>query len=78
VRRLGVEGEEKTSLIFRALETYIELRQRKCDFSGAATFAEEAYNVVVIAYDCVHPQVQEAAGMLISCQIQKGDLFNQC
>jgi hypothetical protein len=40
------------------------------------TFGEEAYNVVVETYDCVYPQVQEAAGMLIGSLIHKGDLSN--
>eukprot|EP00596_Hydrurales_sp_CCMP1899_P008774 CAMPEP_0119037738 /NCGR_PEP_ID=MMETSP1177-20130426/6223_1 /TAXON_ID=2985 /ORGANISM="Ochromonas sp, Strain CCMP1899" /LENGTH=347 /DNA_ID=CAMNT_0006999371 /DNA_START=296 /DNA_END=1340 /DNA_ORIENTATION=- len=75
-RRLGVEGEDKTTLIFEALMTYITLRQRQSDFSGAVTYAEEAYNVVVEAYDPVHPQVQEAAGSLINCLIHNGDLIN--
>jgi tetratricopeptide (TPR) repeat protein len=75
-RRLGVEGEDKITSIMRALGTYVELRQRQGDHSGAVPFAEEAYNVVVDAYDPVHPQVQEAAGMLIACLIHKGDLFN--
>jgi hypothetical protein len=76
VRRLGVEGEDKITLIFQALDNYARLRQRAGDISGAVTFAEEAYNVVVETYDCVHPQVQQAAGMLIECLMQKGDLFN--
>jgi ATP/maltotriose-dependent transcriptional regulator MalT len=52
------------------------LRQKRGDYSGAVTFAEEAYNVAVIAYDPVHPQVQQAAGMLIACLIHNGDLCN--
>jgi tetratricopeptide (TPR) repeat protein len=75
-RRLGVEREDKTTLILEALITNITLRQRRGDHSGAVTFAEEAYNVVVIAYDPVHPQVQQAAGMLIESLIHKGDLSN--
>jgi hypothetical protein len=51
VRKLGVEGEDKTNLILKALITYINLRQRQGDHLGAVTFAEEAYNVVVDAYD---------------------------
>jgi tetratricopeptide (TPR) repeat protein len=39
-------------------------------------FAEDAYNLVVEAYDPVHPQVQEAAGLLIEVLIAKGDLFD--
>jgi tetratricopeptide (TPR) repeat protein len=75
-RRLGVEGEDKISSTLGVLVTYINLRQKQGDYSGAVTFAEEAYNVAVIAYDPVHPQVQEAAGMLIHCLIYNGDLFN--
>jgi tetratricopeptide (TPR) repeat protein len=52
------------------------LRQYQGDFSGAVSFAEEAYNVCVDAYDPVHPQVQKAAGILINCLINQGDLFN--
>jgi flagellar hook assembly protein FlgD len=40
------------------------------------TSAEECYNLVVEAYDPVHPQVQEAAGVLINILISKGDLFD--
>jgi tetratricopeptide (TPR) repeat protein len=75
-RRLGVEGEDKTTSIFEALRNYVTLRQHQGDFSGAVSFAEEAYNVCVDAYDPVHPQVQEAAGILINSLIHKGDLFN--
>jgi hypothetical protein len=75
-RRLGVEGEDKTTLIFEALNNYTFLRQHQGDPSGAVIFAEEAYNLVVEAYDPVHLQVQEAASCLIECLIQQGDLFN--
>jgi hypothetical protein len=59
-----------------ALGVLVELRQRQGDYSGAVAFAEEAYNLVVDAYDPVHPEVQEAAGSLIECLIYKGDFFN--
>jgi hypothetical protein len=75
-RRLGIEGEDKTTSIFEALYFYVGLRNNQGDFSGAVSFAEEAYNVCVDAYDPVHPQVQEAAGMLIHSLIKQGDLFN--
>jgi hypothetical protein len=75
-RRLGVEGEDKTTSIFQALCAYVGLRQHQGDFPGEVSFAEEAYNVCVEAYDPVHPQVQEAAGMLVSSLIKQGDLFN--
>jgi hypothetical protein len=75
-RKLGVEGEDITTSIFKALRTYVTLRQYQGEYPGAVSFAEEAYNVCVDAYDPVHPQVQQAAGMLISSLIFQGDLFN--
>jgi hypothetical protein len=57
-RRLGVEGEEKITFIFEALSTYASLRQHQEDYFSAVTFAEEAYNLLVDAYDPVHLQVQ--------------------
>jgi tetratricopeptide (TPR) repeat protein len=75
-RRLWVEGEDKTTSIFVALSNYIILRQREGDFAGAVAFAEEAYDLVVDAYDPVHLQVQEAASCLIGCLINQGDYFN--
>jgi tetratricopeptide (TPR) repeat protein len=74
--RLRVEGEDKITSIFEALSVYVNLRQRQGDFSSAVLFAEEAYNLVVDVFDPGHPQVQEAAGWLINCLIQKCDLFN--
>jgi tetratricopeptide (TPR) repeat protein len=71
-----LEGEEKTTSIFKALSNCIGLRQYQGDSSGAVTFAEEAYNLVVDAHNPVHPQVQEAAGLLIDCLIRLGDLSN--
>jgi hypothetical protein len=75
-KRYGLEGEKKTTNIFTASRTYSYLRQKQSDYSGAVVFAEEAYNLVVEAYDCVHPQVQEAAGVLIEILISKGDLYD--
>jgi hypothetical protein len=75
-RKFRIEGEEKTTSIFGALGLYVTLRQRQGDSSGAVTFAVEAYNLVVDAYDPVHPRVQEAASWLIVCLIQQGDLSN--
>jgi hypothetical protein len=75
-RKLGVEGEDKTTYIFEALRTYVVLRQHQGDLASAVSFAEEVYNVCVDAYDPVHPQVQQAAGILINCLMNQGDLFN--
>jgi tRNA A37 threonylcarbamoyladenosine dehydratase len=57
-RKFGVEGDDKTTSIFEAFRTYVTLRQKQGDLSGAVSFSEEAYNFVVDAYDPVHPQVQ--------------------
>eukprot|EP00596_Hydrurales_sp_CCMP1899_P010685 CAMPEP_0119044520 /NCGR_PEP_ID=MMETSP1177-20130426/32020_1 /TAXON_ID=2985 /ORGANISM="Ochromonas sp, Strain CCMP1899" /LENGTH=329 /DNA_ID=CAMNT_0007014709 /DNA_START=170 /DNA_END=1160 /DNA_ORIENTATION=+ len=75
-RKLNVEEKIKTTSILEALKTYVDLREYQGDFSGAVTFAEEAYNVCVDVYDLVHPQVQQAAGLLISSLIKQGDVFN--
>jgi hypothetical protein len=75
-RRFRIEGEEKTTAIFGALLLHANLRRVQGDSSSAVTFAEEAYNLVVDAYDPVHPQVQEAASWLIDSLIQQGDFFN--
>jgi hypothetical protein len=75
-RRYGLEGEQKTTMILTALRTYCNLRNQQRDYSGALSFAEECYNLVVEAYDPVHPQVQEAAGVLINVLIKKGDIFD--
>jgi hypothetical protein len=71
-KRIQAEKKEKTTSVFTALGTCAELRRRQENWSGAVTFAEEAYNLVVMAYDCVHPQVQEAAGSLINCLVRTG------
>jgi hypothetical protein len=75
-RRYGLEGENKTRMIFTALRSCCDLRQLQGNLLDALTFAEECYNLVVEAYDPVHPQVQEAAGVLINVLISKGDLFD--
>jgi tetratricopeptide (TPR) repeat protein len=76
LRRFRIEGEDKTTSIFEALGLYVNLRMSQGDLSGAVTFAEEAYNLVVDAYDPVHPQVQEVAGWLIDCLSKQGDFSN--
>jgi hypothetical protein len=75
-RRYGLEGGNKTTRLLAALRIYCSLRQKQSDYSGALIFAEEAYNLVVEAHDPVHPQVQEAAGVLIDVLIAKDDLNN--
>jgi hypothetical protein len=53
-----------------------DLRGIQSNFIDALPFAEEAYDIVAIAYNPVHPKVQKAAGVLIQCLICKGDLYN--
>jgi hypothetical protein len=75
-RRCSSEGEMKIFNIFCALSTNSALQSLQGDCIGAVALAEEAYNLVVEAYDPVHPQVQTAAGILIRILIKKGDLSN--
>jgi tetratricopeptide (TPR) repeat protein len=70
------EEKSETGLMFAALNTYAKLRTRQDNLSAAITFAEESYNLVVVAYDVSHPRVQEAADTLIDILIKKGDLFD--
>jgi hypothetical protein len=74
--KIEAGGETKIALMFVALHTYCQLREYQSDYSDALKFAEEIYNLVVAAYDCVHPQVQKAAGILINILIKKDDLVN--
>lgn len=57
-KRYKVEGEEKTTAIYNSLTALCALRRHQCNYSEAATFAEEAYNLVCIAYNPVHLEVQ--------------------
>lgn len=68
------EGDEimKADLLCGALTLYSNLRAMEENYADASTFAEEAYNVAVTAYDPVHPEVQEAASTLIECYLHKG------
>jgi hypothetical protein len=74
--RLSEEGDVKTRNIFTALSTHCSLRMQQQDHLGAVKLAEDGYNLVVEAYDCVHPLVQEAAGMLIQSFVAKDDMYN--
>jgi tetratricopeptide (TPR) repeat protein len=67
------EGDKKVTLLLIVFTQYRTLRIFQDDLAGAVAFAEEAYNCAAIAYNPVHPQVQEAAGELIDCLIRKGD-----
>lgn len=57
-KRLSVEGEEKITSIVDALHSYCILRRHQGNLSGALNFAEERYNILVMAYDPGHRQVQ--------------------
>jgi ABC-type cobalt transport system substrate-binding protein len=67
------EKELKTELLCCALKTFYELNRTQGNYDEAYTFAEETYNCVAIAYNPVHPKVQEAASGLIECLLFKRD-----
>ena len=73
-RKYDQDKEMKTYLLLKALTGYCSARTLLNNHAGAVILAEEAYNFVAIAYNSVHPQVQEAAGKLIQCFTLKGDL----
>jgi hypothetical protein len=68
--------EDKIDLVCDALRGMYGLRDTQDNFIDALPFAEEAYNLVAIAYNPVHPKVQGAAGTLIECLMHKGDLYD--
>jgi tetratricopeptide (TPR) repeat protein len=69
------EGEEelKTDLLCKALKVSYNFYIYQGNYDEALVFAEEAYNCVAIAYNPVHPKVQDAASTLIECLVYKGD-----
>jgi tetratricopeptide (TPR) repeat protein len=68
--------EKKIDILCSALTAYYELRSFQGKYVDALPFVEEAYDLVAIAYNPVHPKVQRAAGALIECLIHKDDLYN--
>jgi tetratricopeptide (TPR) repeat protein len=68
--------EDKTDLVCSVLTANYNLRAFQQNYVDALPFAEEAYDLVAIAYNPVHPKVQEAAGALIQCLICNYDLYN--
>jgi hypothetical protein len=76
VNRYEGEEEIKAITLFEVLTTYCNLQKFRGNYIEALQLAEEAYNIVAIAYNPVHPSVQEAASTLIECLLHKGDLTN--
>jgi hypothetical protein len=68
--------EDKVDLLCDALKAIYDISAFQENNVDALPFAEEAYNLAAIAYNPVHPKVQEIAGMLIDCLQHKGDLYN--
>jgi tetratricopeptide (TPR) repeat protein len=68
--------EEKPGLLCAALSAYSHLRSIQGKYDEAVAFAEQAYDIVAIFYNPVHPKVQEAAGTLIQCLSRKGDYYD--
>jgi tetratricopeptide (TPR) repeat protein len=71
----GIE-EKKIDLICSALRALYDIKAFQENYVDALRFTEEAYDLAAIAYNPVHPKVQEAAGALIQCLTHKGDLYN--
>jgi hypothetical protein len=53
-KRYRLEGEEKITKIFEAL-SLCSVQDHQHNYSGALFFAEKCYNLVVEAYNLVHP-----------------------
>jgi tetratricopeptide (TPR) repeat protein len=68
--------EDKITLVCNALIAIHDIEAYQGNFIDALPFAEEAYNLVAIAYNPVHSKVQDVAGTLIECLMHNGDLYN--
>jgi hypothetical protein len=67
------EEEKKVALIYDALKVSCGIQDVQGNYDVAYTSAHEAYNIVAVAYNPVHPEVQDAASALIQCLIHQGD-----
>jgi tetratricopeptide (TPR) repeat protein len=72
-KRYVKENEMKTKLLYFALGICSATKSNQCKYEEAASFAEECYNVAAIAFNPVHPDVQEAASKLIEALINTGN-----
>jgi hypothetical protein len=72
-RRYEGTEEKKADLVCEALTKFYSLRSDEGNCADALHYAEEAYNCVAVAYNPVHPKVQNAASILIECLTRKGD-----
>jgi tetratricopeptide (TPR) repeat protein len=68
--------EKKVELLCEALRILGDVRCNQGRYSDAIIFAEEAYNLVAIAYNPVHLEVQKAASTLIQALILNGDMYD--
>jgi tetratricopeptide (TPR) repeat protein len=75
-KKFDGKAEQKTAHLCQAYTIYSHLRMQQENFTDAVLFAEEAYNCAAISYNPVHPEVQDAAGVLIDCLIAKGELYD--
>jgi tetratricopeptide (TPR) repeat protein len=75
-RMYDVEEKEKTNLLCSALSSLYTLRSYQGNYIDALAYAEESYNCAAIAYNPVHPEVQDAASALIECLTFKGDFYD--
>eukprot|EP00596_Hydrurales_sp_CCMP1899_P005372 CAMPEP_0119046044 /NCGR_PEP_ID=MMETSP1177-20130426/44045_1 /TAXON_ID=2985 /ORGANISM="Ochromonas sp, Strain CCMP1899" /LENGTH=421 /DNA_ID=CAMNT_0007018647 /DNA_START=219 /DNA_END=1484 /DNA_ORIENTATION=+ len=66
-KRYVKEDKNKTDLLYQAYGAYSATKLNQFKYAEAATLAEECYNIVAIAYNPVHPDVQRAASILIQC-----------
>jgi tetratricopeptide (TPR) repeat protein len=68
--------DDKIDLVCKALRVIYDIETVQGNYVDALPLAEEAYNIVAIAYNPVHFKVQDAAGTLIGCLMHNGDLYN--
>jgi hypothetical protein len=67
---------DKVELLCRALTVNQELRSIQGNFVDSLILAKESYNILAITYDPVHPEVQEAAFLLIDCLLKTNEIYD--
>jgi hypothetical protein len=72
-KRFDDDDFDKTNKLSKALGTLVVIMYNKGDFKKAKKLAEDMYNLVAIAYNPSHPEVQEAAALLIRTLFRTGD-----
>jgi hypothetical protein len=75
-KKVADTSNVRTDLLCQALKACSDVQVSQRKFVEAIVFAEEAYDCVAMAFDPVHPEVQDAASTLIECLIKNVNYYD--